>query len=292
MSEITEDGLQFLADQAVRAAGPHDPVTVFTNEGQMRPTLILAPGQEIKDVEHLYPGRSRFRGLLATSSLADFASYTKARAGELSLNAPVFIDPTHMKATAFFNLGNHEKPGHGDDRAQLGLVQTAAYAAVNTLIQRCAGGGAIDQRTFAEFIEDWRDVIKPFTGVNEDGSYQVSTVARAVTAVRRVTIEGLTRSDTNVGDFNASQATLASIEAKSVEALPIALGFRCVPYEGLPERDLVLRVAILTGSKDPTFRVRLVRAEDVLEQIAQDFKAVLAEKLGDSAWLTVGVFTP
>jgi len=287
MSEITEDGLRFLAEQATKAAGPSTPVTVFDGQDGKSPTIILAPEQQLTNVEHLYPNRSRFRGILNTSSLADFAEYTKERSAELSLTVPVFIDPDSVKATAFFNLGSREHPGHGDDRAQLALRKTAAYAAVVDLVQR-----PIDQRSFAEFVEDWRDVIKAFTGVNEDGSYQVSTIPRAIMAVRKVTIESLSRSDTAVGDMSATQSTLASIEAKSVEALPIALGFRCVPYEGLPERELVLRVSILTGAKEPMFRVRLVRAEDVLERIAQDFKAVLAEKLSGSSSLTVGVFTP
>lgn len=289
MSEITEDALRFLTDQAVRAAGAQHPVVVYTGEGGKIPTVIMAPGQELKSVEHLYPGRSRFRGELNTSSLADFAEYAKQRhADDDGDQVQVFIDAEAMRAKAFFNLGNVHEPGHGDDTALLNIPKTAAFKAVGSVLPP----KVLDQRELAEFIEDWRDFITPFTGYDADGAYVATTVQKAIAAVRKVTIEAMSKSDSAVGDMSASQSTLASIEAKSIEALPIALGFKCVPYEGLPERAFVLRVAVRTSDKTPHFVLRIVREQSLAEQIAQDFKAVLGEALGDAASLTIGVFNP
>lgn len=295
--ELNETALRFLADQAVNAHGPQEPVFVFDgrdNDKTYKPTLILAPGQKLEDVEHLFPARSRFRGELTTTSVADFIAYTKNRVGPApAAPKPVFIDATHMQAKAFFNLGTESLPGHADDRAWL---QAQATAAFNELRNVTGNGGVnnktLDQRGFAEFIEDWRDIVRPFNGVDDDGAYTSTTVQKAVMAVRKVSIEAMNRSDTAVGDLSAEQSTLARIEAKSTEALPIAFGFKCTPYEGLDERDFIVRVSILTGSKEPQFRLRIVRMEEHIEAMAQNLKHKLAEGLGEAAAIYVGVFKP
>ena len=295
MSELNADALRFLTEQAVVAAGPKIPVQVFEDEfveAGHKPNIILAPGQQLTDVEHLYPGRARFRGQLTTSSLADFCGYTKERGVGRDMAVPVFIDADHMAAKAYFNLGDERRPGHADDLASLTLGPTAAYAAITQVAGTGLQTRQLDQRALAEFIEDWRENIQAFNGYDQDGAYTSTSIQKAVMAVRKVTIEAMNRSDSSVGDMSASQSTLASIEAKSSEGLPIALDFKCIPYEGLAERTFVLRVSVITGGKDPVFRLRIVRAEEHVEAMAQDFKSVLAKGLGDGAALTVGVFKP
>ena len=82
------------------------------------------------------------------------------------------------------------------------------------------------------------------------------------------------------------------IEATSKETLPAALVFSVVPYEGLSVRNITLRVSVITSGAQPMLKLRWVGEEVQREEIAQEFKAVLQEKIGTSAALSLGAFDP
>lgn len=63
------------------------------------------------------------------------------------------------------------------------------------------------------------------------------------------------------------------------------------PYEGLGERTFTLKLSILTGGDKPALKLRWVGKEVQQEEIAQEFKAVLTEKVGTAASLTLGTFS-
>ena len=122
------------------------------------PALILRTehaGQQVVSIEHLQPGRSRFRGAFATRQLPDFAAYVIAETENAARergSVQGFIDTDNMCAKVFFNLGNLEHAGHADHHATLKLKPTAAYAALLAATAR-----SLDQRTLHDFVEDWRD---------------------------------------------------------------------------------------------------------------------------------------
>lgn len=84
-------------------------------------------------------GRSRFRGLYSTHSLADFSTYVADRAATA---AKSFIDQDEMTCTLLFNLGIDEQPGHADDRAVLKLKASAGYNAAQSI----GGRGYVSER--------------------------------------------------------------------------------------------------------------------------------------------------
>lgn len=281
--------LELIQDTALNAAVPQ-PVA-----GVSRPTLTAGPNHKLLDIEHLYPGRSRFRGHLTTNSLADFIAYTKGRWAQWNSASsapakddgqgvppwvPVFIDADAMKAKAHFNLGTVAAPGHGDDAATLTLKPTAVFAAINAI-----KGKRLDQKALAEFLEDWRTVVRPF-----DGDFGELTLAKAVTAIRKVKITELRDTDHSEGALKVAKTSLEQVEASSIETIPGYLGFDIEPYAGLQPVALRLRLSVITSDDKPTFTLRIVREEEELEKIAQDFKRVLFDDLKDAATLTVGTF--
>ena len=268
---LTKEAIQLINDTALAATGK----TLDT----LVPTVVVPDSSTIINLENYQAGRSRFRGTYSTHSLADFGTYVVERAAP---GARGFIDQDAMSCTLLFNLGTAEVPGHADDRAVLKLKPTAGYTAAQSI-----GGRGISQKDLSDWIEDWHQYLTP---VDEAGD--PIPVAKAIAAVRTITIKASSESETTVGDTSASRSAMDQIEARSKETLPVALQFRTIPYEGLTEQQITLRLSVITSGSVPVLKLRWVGEEVQREDIAQEFKSVLQAQIGESAALSLGAFDP
>lgn len=276
---LDESALRFIGDQAIAATSNRVPDGIDA--------IALPQDHNLHNLEPYRALRSRFRGALATADLASFVDYvTKLGAGRGFINA----DAGKLSAKVFFNLGDASTPGHADWHATLSPKATAAYAAL------CAvNGKRHDQRELIEWIEDWA-AAGGISAIAQDDDFASANyygaLSKAVSAIRQVTIKATNEQETTQGNFTASRSSLDSVEAKSRLDLPAGFRFSCVPFLGLPEREFLLRLSVLTSSKDPVLVLRVVQFEAQQEAIAQDFKEVLIREIGDAATLTIGTFTP
>lgn len=268
---LTKEAIQLITDTALEATGKKLETLV--------PTVVLPESAKIVDLERFQAGRSRFRGTYSTHSLADFSAYVVERA---ALGARGFIDQDAMSCVLLFNLGTADVPGHADDRAVLKLKPTAGYTAAQQI-----GGRGISQKDLSDWIEDWHQYLTP---VDEAGN--AIPVAKAIAAVRTITIKASSESETTVGETSASRSAMDQIEARSKETLPVSLQFSTIPFEGLTEQVITLRLSVITSGAVPVLKLRWVGEEVQREDIAQDFKSVLQEKIGESAALSLGAFDP
>lgn len=248
------------------------------------PTPALIDNGKVISIEYLQAGRSRFRGRLVTASLPDFVGYVRAHANNAASAAHGFIDADALAATAIFNLGDEASPGHADDVAVLVLKPTAAYRAVQFI-----DGKRLGQKQFAEWLEDWSQHLTAFAGFGD-----VIPLVAAIAAVRSVKVKKTNEATSTVRNFGATRSALEDIEAQAngAAALPDALEFQCTPYLGLAEQSAELRISVITDEDKPTFSIRWARREQAEESIAQDFKRLLTDEVGDSASMTIGTFTP
>ncbi len=268
---LTKEAIQLITDTALEATGK----TLTT----LVPTVVLPESSKVVNLEQFQAGRSRFRGSYATHSLADFSSYVAERAAP---GARGFINQDEMSCVLLFNLGTVAEPGHADDRAILKLKATAGYTAAQSI-----GGRGISQKDLSDWIEDWHQYLTP---VDDEGNE--IPVAKAIAAVRTITIKATSESETTVGDTSASRSAMDQIEARSKETLPVALQFRTIPFEGLTEQQITLRLSVITSGAQPVLKLRWVGEEVQREDIAQEFKAVLQRNIGDAATLSLGAFDP
>ena len=266
---LNKDTLELIIDQAVAAQ---------TIPATHTPVAVLPVGVKIHSLEQFQIGRARFRGALNTNSLRDFTEYTIARTG---LSAKGFVDQDEMSCKVFFNLGDENSPGHADDTATLTLKPTAAYKALKQI-----AGRKLAQRDLAEWIEDWNTNLK----ATQDGQ-KAMDIHQAVNSVRNITIEAKASSNHSEHNFGASRSAMDSIEAASADTRLDALHFTFAPYEGLGIRTFTLKLSILTGDDKPTLKLRWVGEELQVEEIAQEFKAVLVKEVGGAATLTLGTFS-
>lgn len=265
------ENVQLIQQTAIEAAGANKLT------GTER-AVILSEGQKVNDLEHLMAQRTRYRGNLLTTSLADFVGYVKKNA---QTTADAFVDIESMSAKAFFNLGNLTSPGHGDYTAVLKLPPTAAFAALCNI-----DGAKKSQKALAEWLEDWNEFIVP---EYEDGEVKL---ARAIAAVRNIKINANAAMASVTTDLSSSRSTMEAIDAQTSNDLPKGFNFVCEPYLGLMPRNLRLTISVIGGDKEPAMVLRWHQREATVEKIAQEFKSVLADQLGTSAVLTIGKFSP
>ena len=266
---LSKEALELIQEQTIAAVGRDVPA--------LGPVVIVPQNFNVVDLERYQEGRNRFRGTFSTHSLADFSTYVVERAAPAARG---FIDQDAMSCVVLFNLGTPEEPGHADDRAVLRLKASAAYAAVQGVC-----GQNLAQKTMSDWIEDWNQYL---SATDESGA--VMSIAKAIAAVRTITVKASSESDHAVSETRASRSTMDAIEASSKETLPAWLDFKVIPFEGLGEQVIRLRMSVITSGSQPVLKLRWLGEEAQREAIAQEFKHVLEEKVGSSSKLALGNF--
>lgn len=234
-------------------------------------------GGDVIDMEYVATGRFRYRGQFTTQSIEALAAYTQ-------LNRPGvgFVNAEDMSARIFFNLGDVEEPGHGDWTGTVKLKRTAELKAVQDI-----DGKKLAQKQLVEFIEDWASALTA-----KDAEGNDLTISKAIGAIRNIKIKATTEAEHETRDLGGRKSSLEVIEASSKDVIPHALVMKLIPYDELAQREVTLRLSVITSEDTPRIAVRILGAEALGASIADEFKKVLAVKIGDAATLTVGTFIP
>lgn len=251
------------------------------NNFSEKETVVMLPENfKIHDIEKFKLNRNRFRGAFKTTSIADFVTYIKSRK-DLAQSPRGFIqNEGALAAKAFFNLGDNGTPGHGDDVSILTLHRTPEYQALLQLKSQ------MNQTALAIFLQDWRFSLVAFNAKQEE-----ITVSEAINGVRNIKILQKTETQSQQRDTGHTRSALENIEASSTsDNLPSHFTLLTTAYNGLNKHDLDLRLEIHTDGGIPTFTVSIIRHAAVIEEIAQDFKAVITEQLKDSGNFLIGTF--
>jgi uncharacterized protein YfdQ (DUF2303 family) len=234
--------------------------------------LALPESFNIHSLEKHNASRWRFRGQLETKSIDAFASYATNNAED---GAATFIDADAMKAKLVINLGSKSAPGHCDHYARVSLEKSAPYLSLLAI-----NDTRKSQKEIAEFIEDWRNFLTASSEENEEGNFEPISIIKALHAVRKITIEAKSTSDSEQRTFGASSASMESIDVKSLDMPPAFFHFTVEPYLGLSERIFTLRLSVITD-RVPVLVLRIVRFEEHKEQMAKEFQAVIENRLQD-----------
>jgi len=236
--------------------------------------LVALPSDyKLNNLEQFKPLRRRARGTMNTQAIDAFVEYSK---GHAEPGASVFINAEEMSATAVLNLGTPVAPGHADNRAKLTLKRTAAYHALTCM----ATGSGHKQATIAEFLEDWPEHIQCHNDAGE------ITLPKAIAAIRKLTIESIRKLENSEQQLSASRSAFESVQATSVDPLPTSILFDCQPYADLKARTFALRLNVHTGGDKPTISLRIVKAEQHAEDVANEL-GFLIRKEFDGAEMPV-----
>lgn len=246
------------------------------------PIVSLPDNYKIHSLNSYMPLKARFTGTFSTSRFACFVSYHKSKT--IDDAAPVFVDPKKMAATAIYDMGNTDYPGHCEHQALLVLERTAEFAAYRKLVER----GDVSQRELADWIEDWRDCLST---VDEDGASL--SISALIVTVRNITVEAMAKRDSEEGSFSSKKTTLESVEARSaVGKLPKQINFLCIPYNGLPVQSFRFRISIRPTVDKTNFGVHRIQGEVEDEATANNFCDLITKELGSNATVYHGTFAP
>lgn len=231
------------------------------------PVLAIPNDFEIESLEQFYPNRARFRGRFETNHIEDFVKYTRESGGHC------FVDPEGMCAKSIMDLGTVEKPGHAQHTAVLTLKKTTPLADLLRI-----DGMHGTQQGIAEWLEDWRDILRA-----EDSAGEEIGLRDAIGAIRKITIATAREYEHATQSLSQSRSTMEKIEAKSKNAnMPAFFYFTCTPYEQLQEREFMLRLSIITTGDTIGLKLRIARLEAIKEEVAEEFRDKLLEELDAS----------
>lgn len=239
--------------------------------------VALPDSFHVEDLDKFQPTRRRLCGTLCTSNEQHFVGYCQQNK---EAGAIVTIDADEMLAVAHLNFGTAKAPGHADNLAKLNYQKTAEYQALLQMV-----GRNVSQRELAEFLEDFVHLIKCF----DDASNEI-TLGHAVAAVRKVTIESLSNTDSEVSSLQESRSTFESIKASSKQPLPTRISFTCTPYFGLPERKFNCRLTVAVGEKAPRMGLTLIHRELHKQEMAEQAVQQLSAALGSEMPVYVGSY--
>jgi uncharacterized protein YfdQ (DUF2303 family) len=218
---------------------------------------------KLHDVEKWMAIRRRAIGIMKTSAVDDFAAYVDQHA---ETGATVFVNADAMRAVAVLNLGAPDEPGHADNTAEFAPKATAAFSA----LQHIANGQPRSQQEVAEFMEDWPSMVSCF---NDEGTI---SPAKAIAAVRKVTIEAMRKMESQEKQLSASRSAFESVQATSTEPLPALIYFETVPFHGLQSRLFVMRLGVRTGGEKPAITLRIQNMEQHNEEMAKELTEIVA----------------
>lgn len=282
---LTKEAIELLAEaQSIKAASDAiygAGINQVSGEG-----LAALPNHyTVHDLEKELPNRRRARGSMTTSVQGDFSAYVTKHQEE---GAAVFVDQRTMSAIAVLNLGTPARPGHADNTATLALKQTAAYKALLAITS-----GPKSQVQVAEFLEDWTASLKCEV-LSDDGETepQALEVRRAVAAVRKITIEGLRRLESEEKNLSASRSLMEQVQVKNEAAMPTKLTFTCEPFLGLGSRPFAMRLSVLTTNDKPSLQLRIVNHDKHDEEMAEELASSVRGLLGPIAPVHIGSYTP
>ena len=236
------------------------------------PTMFAPKDFALHNLDKFQHFLSRFTGSFQTNNIYDFVKYAekycKVYEGEGN-DVQVFINDEAMSAKTVFDIGTTTAPLHQEHTSRLTLKKTSAFIAANDIVEH-----KLSQLGLSDFLEDWSNCIQVLDENGEPLSLNV-----AITGVRKISIERAREMQSEVGDFSNSASVSERVEAKERQAMPATILFTCNPYSGLKERQLILRVALLTSRDTPTFALRIIGLEELKESLVDEFRQLLEKEL-------------
>lgn len=270
---LNKDALKHIAESA-NIPGLIEQVNSLGSE-----VALLPKDYELISLEPFMPNRYRYAATMKTPVIDDFAHYVLENVSEKS---GCFIDQERMTAGIIFDVGTADSPLHGEHKAYLTLKKTALFRELLGV-----NGKRFKQIELANWIEDFADYIRV-----ADSNGEEMTALSAAASIRKMSVESLQKVESDVHDFGRKLSVSEQAEVKSEGKRPAAISFKCIPYNGLGERDFIMRVSANTGNNVPEMMLNIKQLEVIEEEIAIEFKGIIDAKLDDERIATfIGTFS-
>lgn len=241
------------------------------------PAALMPEGRKVESLEHLLPAPVFQRVNYTTERLEDFCRYVGAEAIEDA--TAVFVKPDGSGAQGIIDFGAHTTPSWKRHKANLQMKHTAEFAACLSI-----HGKSMTQRQIIEWLEDWAHIA---SGVNANG--EPLTVPKMISALRRIDIKAKREATNEEQNFGAKRTAMEEVEATSGDgAMPDIIKIACQVYPCTRQREVTLRLSLLTGDDKPTLKARIIGLETINKDVAEEIELEIATRLQDKARVFVG----
>ena len=244
-------------------------------------TVLVNPNAKILSLEQFEQGRHRKRGTFITQDFDSFGDYIEGNTAYEDVR--VFINKDQMQAVAVLNFYEDGfEQGHLDHKALLDAAPTVMFKKLLWMHEM----GRCKQKVFAEFLEDWGHKV-----VARDADGNEIENAKAINAVRSMRIDESAQTESHAGNYRETRSRLESVEAKSIdEALPAYFTVNDECYQGIPARNLALRLGISNDDGQPVFKLEIKALQSVRDELAKEFADIVATHMFDGVSVCIGQF--
>ncbi len=252
MPDITLTELESLTERAA------SPKTVDNG----KPFVVIPEKCKLEDLERLLPGPTRKTGAPVFTRAASFCEYVneqKEPETRLYITGPTVL-------VAVINHHGPDDAGWGDHRATFHLTRTREWTVWTNL-----NGKAMDQRSFAQFIDDNSEDVSSPTGTN------LLELIRTIKTSQRLELSGeVNEENQQTGSvFKVFGQTKAG--AKEEVELPSEFTIDLCPYEGSDSLIVRARLRLEINNGRMTLRYELVKIDKIereaLESIVKGVEA-------------------
>lgn len=242
---------------------------------------LMNPNARILNLEQYKNGRQRKRGMFTTTNIDSFGDYIELNAQPEHIS--VFVDKNQMRAVAILNFEAEEfEQGHLDHQAVLTAERTVMFKKLVGMHDM----GRCQQKVFAEFLEDWGHKV-----VARDADGNEIENGKAINAVRSMRIDENAQTESHAGNYRETRSRLESVEAKSIDgALPAYFTVNDECYQGIPARNLALRLGISSDDGQPVFKLEIKALQSVRDELAKEFADIVASRMFDGISVCIGQF--
>lgn len=231
------------------------------------PAIVIPEKTKIETIEHLLENPAHFKAHFQTNLLATFIEYC---ADNESDDCAIFIDPEKMTALSIFDMGSQSDPKWGKHRATLALEKTPAFSSI---IKNDRNG--FDQQSFIDFLNDWDEYIKFFDENDDEIEFK-----NAINRIRRLTVNSLKKSDSEIGNFKSEATAMESVEVLlGNDKPPAKILFYIDPYLGFSTLKLTLEIRAVVKNDGISLHYRISGLESVKDHLSHEFKERLTPNL-------------
>jgi uncharacterized protein YfdQ (DUF2303 family) len=235
---------------------------------QGRHAIVLPDNFGLASLEHLAAYPLRQRGTFYAEQIDDFLQYYLAEKTE---DSAIFIDTATLSMVGIIDFGTAALPGHKNHQAKWTAAPSPCFAALQKTTRWT-------QTQFAEFLEDYA---MDLTALDSQGGH--IPMARAIQAVRAITVTSAKSRTQEAGNFSAGNSAMESVSAKTDHGMPATLELLVPAYQGSDRfMDVPVTVALGTTTGDDKLGIvsRIVSPENIRLRTAQ-IVAELAKESGE-----------
>lgn len=244
-------------------------------------TRLVWQDKTIKSLEHFMPQPMRKRGAAELADADSFATYVNAHRE----SGTHLTGDANERGGAFVALLDYHQPNKEDRETSPSWSEHTATQTLQPTPEWArwlgAAGKDIDQRTFAEFLEDNAvDVIVPEGGKGFPSQQELMSVASTLQVKTDVRFASTVKLQNGQVTLGYTEQIEGGHGQDGKLAIPEKFGIAVAPFRGTAKYLVTVRLRYRGTGGKALFRLEIERPHKIVESAFNDVRAVIEEATG------------